>query len=69
MLRLIMKLTLIPFALIVFLCNIFISLMLWDKRGLEDCCRLFDVVWSKNEPLNEYDVQLIITQNLIKWIK
>tara|TARA_R110002051_G_scaffold44822_1_gene90672 strand:+ start:1094 stop:1261 length:168 start_codon:yes stop_codon:yes gene_type:complete len=52
MLRLLIKLILSPFAFITFLCNGWVSLMLWDKRGMDDAGRLFKVIWSDNEPFD-----------------
>lgn len=50
MLRLIIKLLLCPFALIAFICNGFVSIMLFDERGFDDAGRLFKIIWSNNEP-------------------
>ena len=55
MLRLLIKLILSPFALITFLCNVFVAVMIWDDRGLKDAGRLFTVIWSDNEGI-DFDI-------------
>jgi len=54
MLILIIKIILTPFAMIASVCNAFVALMLWDKRGMDDTDRLYKIIWTKKgKDINE----------------
>lgn len=51
MLRLIMKLIGTIPALMIFILNVILAVLLWDVRPMNDAGRAFGVVWSDNETL------------------
>ena len=54
MLRLIMKLALTILGGIVMILNWIVGALLWDKRPFEQDKDLLEVIWSTNEPLEDF---------------
>ena len=54
MLILIIKIILTPLAMIANMCNTLVAFLMWDKRGMDDALRLYEIIWTKKgKDINE----------------